>query len=329
MSAHSMSDQFNVNNYVYKKINEEWLECRVTSVQNDLYGLYVLKTLSNLNVPADDTQIFPSTIETIRKFKISMVRYNNGFLYMPTVLKAKMVEDYERAMIGNRGGRGLAVEENVDEDEVDLLIGEKQTGGRDGDWIEEGESGRNDDRLEKGQSLKNGTDGMKDDENARSDIQGLENEVDKKNIQNDTEMNALVADEVIVGNRNENTSIYSYTKPNKSINSNITEILEEFRSFMMVNKPTIYSEELEEFIKHVMLCFKILCYYTLFTAEEKKRYGKFDLEKQCNAYHLLRLLAYMHEVLLLDVEDAGAREICFEFYVYLVDFLFVSVDEYF
>ncbi|ELQ74716.1 hypothetical protein THOM_2357 [Trachipleistophora hominis] len=311
-----MSDQFHINNYVYKKINEEWLECRITNIQNNMYGLYVLKTLTNLNVAADDTQIFPSTIETIRKFKISMVRYTNGYLHMPAVLKAKIVGDYERVR-SRGGGRESAVEENGGEDDIDLLIGGKEMNRNEDD--ERG--GRGSVPKEK-QTLKNELDSVKKAENTKKGAQDLDS---RKSEEITSEQPTSVQE-----TDSHNTSAeLPDAKPNKSINSNIIEILDEFRSFMVVNKPMIYLEELDEFIKHVLLCFKILCYYTLFTAEEKRRYGKFDLEKKCNAYYLLRLLAYMHEVLMLDVEDAGAREICFEFYVYLVDFLFVNVREYF
>lgn len=226
---------YHPNNYIYKKINEEWLECRITAIKNDHYYLYVLKTLRNLDMPAEHAQIHPSTVETMRKFKISAIRYSEDCLYMPGLLRGKLYEDYGR--------------------------------------------------MERTLSFI--------DDHANSQDSGP-------------------------------TKEYSGTT-----NHSIASILSDFKSFITVNKPTISQEELDEFGKHITLTFNVLGYSYLLTKHEKKKYRKNDLDTQCNAYHLLRLLVYMHEVLIRNINDRSVAEICFEYYVYLVDFLYVNVDVYF
>lgn len=70
---------FEINNYVYKKIYEEWLETRIVEKNGNLVTIYILKTHSLMNCHLMD--LFPSTIETVRKFKISAIKpqtfYNN------------------------------------------------------------------------------------------------------------------------------------------------------------------------------------------------------------------------------------------------------------
>lgn len=70
---------FEVKNYVYKKVYEEWLETRIVEKANNLVTVYILKTHSMMNCHLMD--LFPSTIETLRKFKISSIKpqmfYNN------------------------------------------------------------------------------------------------------------------------------------------------------------------------------------------------------------------------------------------------------------
>lgn len=64
--------QLEINNYVFKKVFEEWLETRIVQKKDDLVGIYVLKTHSLMTCHLSD--LFPSTIETIRKFKISPIK---------------------------------------------------------------------------------------------------------------------------------------------------------------------------------------------------------------------------------------------------------------
>lgn len=69
--------QYKINNYVYKKIFEEWIETRIVQIHDSFVSIYVLKTHSLMNCHITD--LFPSTVETMRKFKITPTKPKNFF----------------------------------------------------------------------------------------------------------------------------------------------------------------------------------------------------------------------------------------------------------
>lgn len=205
------SFEFQIDNYVFKKISDEWIECRVISFTTEKVILYVLKNFeiiqSNLN------EIFPSTIETIRKFKINNIKPNG--LYANNKLK-KTIED---------------------------------------------------------------------DGNAILKMQTIE----------DLNLSMI------------------------SINS----IFEDFQIFLLKNKPTIYADELTQFVKYLQYVFDKFIQNTLLSSLEKeyiqkKQISPLDFYKPI---HLLRLSVFLQEVLLKDLNDEGIVEICNDFLVYFIDFL--------
>ncbi|KRH92595.1 hypothetical protein M153_41450001019 [Pseudoloma neurophilia] len=68
---------YEINNYVYKKVFEEWLETRIVDIQSDIVKIHILKTNTLINCHISD--LFPSTIETIRKFKITTIKPSEYF----------------------------------------------------------------------------------------------------------------------------------------------------------------------------------------------------------------------------------------------------------
>ncbi|EPR78523.1 hypothetical protein SLOPH_1118 [Spraguea lophii 42_110] len=91
-----MHKNFYINNYVFLKYNDEWIEGRILEINKDdttntnkrkSYILFNVKTSTIIPTPFFESSIHISSTEILKKFKIKKLEYNPDKLYMPVQLK--------------------------------------------------------------------------------------------------------------------------------------------------------------------------------------------------------------------------------------------------
>lgn len=88
-----------VDNYAFKKIKDEWLETRILEIKNEKAKIFILKTFTTIE--SDLIDLYPSTIETHRKFRISHIKPDLFFkqIKLINLLNQDFDSNYEKDLI--------------------------------------------------------------------------------------------------------------------------------------------------------------------------------------------------------------------------------------
>lgn len=116
----------------------------------------------------------------------------------------------------------------------------------------------------------------------------------------------------------------------------VSKILDDFKNYIQVNKPSIFEEELEESILGFFYMFENTLIPFLLYKKEKTHVKVLlsDIKNQQKAdifgpEYLLRAIYLMQVVFLDKIDCEETKDMVFDYSVYLLDFLSVNTDRYF
>lgn len=119
-----------------------------------------------------------------------------------------------------------------------------------------------------------------------------------------------------------------YELPHKNT---ITNLLKQFKDFLVTTASTCDADEGTEALKGFTLCFNTLFKKFLLYPSESEQIHSFKIDPVdfCGPVHLLRLIYYMQKNISTLVPDENVRCIVLDYTIYLLDFLLFKYKELF